>query len=95
MVAGSGWPVFPVPLSFVPTLGFLVFWSQHVARTQLTSHRSGDPGGMSTSSNNPKDSIDPVLPRASSGLQNEEEQMHDDIIDPLSETARAPGDGEI
>ena len=62
--------------------------------TQLTSHRSGDPGGMSTSSNNPKDSIDPVLPRASR-LQNEEEQMNEDIIDPLSETARGPGDGEI
>ena len=28
--AGSGWPVFPVPLSFVQTPGFPPFWSQHV-----------------------------------------------------------------
>ena len=78
----------------MPTPGFLPFWSEHIAGTQLTSHRSGDSSGMSTSSNNPKDSIDPVLPRAS-GFQNEEEQMNKDIIDPLSEIARGPKDGEI
>ena len=62
--AGSGWPVFPVPFPFAPTsAGFPPFWSQHAAGTQLTSHRSGDSRGMSTSSNNPEDSIDdPALP---------------------------------
>ena len=70
--AGSGWPVFPVPFPFAPTSGFPPFWSQYATGTQLTSHRSGDSGGMSTSSNNPEDSIDDsVLPGVSS-LQNEE-----------------------
>ena len=84
--AGSGWPVFPVPYPFTPTSGFPPFWSQHAAGTQLTSHRAGDSGGRSTSSNNPEDSIDPALPGAS-GLQNEEEQLNEeDIVDPLSDT---------
>ena len=85
MAAGSGWPVFPVPFPFAPTSGFPPFWTQHATGTQLTPHGAGDSGGRSISSNNAEDSIDPALPGAS-GLQNEEEQLNEDIIDPLSET---------